>query len=169
MKFPPTFHRYRFPLIIVFLILFALGAACGGPEGQGNNTPTPPITPALTPSSSPLPDLSVAAIELFQVEGQPIMAGKMMTLNVYVKNTGNAPSGPYHVLIFIKDVTRGSTYPYGEHAYSSMDPGEQYPVYSTETSVNFPGQYEVHVIITLDTQVDANPQNNTKVQTFTAV
>jgi hypothetical protein len=199
MKFPPTFRRFRFLLIMVFLILCALGAACGGSEGQGpvdntpsavgntptsppvvgntptsppvvGNTPTSPaVTPTLTSSPSPLPDLSVAAIELLQVEGQPIMAGKEMFLNVYVKNTGNAPSGPYHVLIFITDVTRGSTYPHGNHALRSMYPGEQYAVYSTTTSVNCPGQFEVHVIITLDTQVDANPQNNTEVKPFTAV
>jgi CARDB len=184
--------------MMVFLIPCALGAACGGPEvqEQGNHTPavvehtptSPPVvgdtptypsavgntptavavTTTLPSSSSPLPDLSVATIERLQVEGQPIMAGKEMVLNVYVKNTGNAPSGPYHVLIFITDVTRGATHPHGNHALRSMSPGEQYAVYSTTTAVNCPGQLEVHVTITLDTQVDANTQNNAQVQPFTA-
>ena len=107
----------------------------------------------------------ISAIEVFPAQPQ---AGVRFAVNVYVKNAGEAPSGKYDLAMFIKDVSRGSTYPVGTFRREEMQPGENIGVYSsTDMLVNYPGSHQVHVEIEPFLWEDGNEQNNTAIRAFT--
>lgn len=160
------FHRTILvsSLLIGILIWTGCGGGGGGggdappPQPSGNNQPQPP-------QPEPVPDLTISAIEVFP--GQP-QAGQQFALNVYVKNIGQAKSGEYDVAIYIKDVSRGSTYPVGTFRNEGLYPGDNVTAYtSTNRLVNDPGSYQVHVEIQPFLFEDGNTNNNTLIWAFT--
>lgn len=111
-----------------------------------------------------LPDLTVSTIEVFPSEPQ---AGKAFTVNVYVKNAGEAPSGTYDVALFIRDIGRGQTYPIGTFRKEALQPGENVVAYtSNERLVNNPGNYQLHAEITPFQFNDGNMMNNAVIKAF---
>ena len=153
-------------LLVAVLMLALATLACGEDE-------TPPPRPQPLPTSpgeqppqpEPLPDLVISAIEVFP--GQP-QAGQSFAVNVYVRNAGQAPSGEYDLALFIRDVSRGSTYPIGTFRNEPLQPGENVVAYSSmDRLVNDPGSFQVHVEITLFIFEDGNTQNNTSIWAFT--
>ena len=130
-------------------------------------TPSPsPPGPAPQPSSAQqLPDLAISAIEVFPVQPS---AGQDFAVNIYVKNVGQVASGAYDLAIFIRDVSRGSTYPVGTFRQPGLGPGENVVAYtSTDRLVNFPGSYQTHVTIRPFLFKDGSDQNNTAIWAFT--
>jgi hypothetical protein len=108
--------------------------------------------------------LAISAIELFPAQPQ---AGQRFAVNVYVQNAGQAASGEYDLAIFIKDVSRGSTYPVGTFRREGLQPGENITAYtSTDRLVNDPGSYQVHVEIQPFLFEDGNTRNNTSIWAF---
>ena len=108
----------------------------------------------------------ISAIQVFPVQPQ---SGQRFALNVYVRNAGSAPSGEYDLAIFIRDVSRGSTYPIGTFRKGRLQPQENIPAYSSnDRLVNFPGSYQVYAEIRPFLSQDANYQNNKRIWSFTA-
>lgn len=148
-------------------LLLLIGAIiCTGCDGADVPPPPPPTKADQQPPPPPSrPDLAISAIEVFP--GQPT-AGQRFALNVYVRNGGQAASGEYDVLISIRDVSRGSTYPVGTFRREPLQPGENVTAYSsTDRLVNDPGSYQVHVEIRPFVFEDGNEQNNTAIWAFT--
>jgi hypothetical protein len=76
--------------------------------------------------------------------------------------------GPIDLAIFIKDISRGSTYPVGTFRQPGLQPGENIAAYtSTDRRVNDPGSYQVHVEIQPFQFEDNNSQNNVFIWAFT--
>jgi hypothetical protein len=152
----------------VFLVIIVIASvSCNG--GGGGNDWEPPPEPSggddQPPPPQPLPDLSISAIEVFPAQPQ---AGQYFSVNVYVTNIGEAQSGEYDLAIFIKDVSRGSTYPVGTFRNEGLYPGENIPAYtSSDRLVNDPGSFQVHVEIQPFLFEDGNEQNNTLIWAFT--
>lgn len=153
-------------LTITLLVGIAAGLLMGGCNGSGS--PPQPKPPTNTPQNiqpATHPDLAISAIEVFPSQPQ---AGQRFALNVYVTNQGNAPSGDYDVAIFIRDVSRSSTYPVGTFRQPGLQPGENVVAYtSTDRLVNDPGSFQVHVEIKPFLFQDGNTQNNTLIWAFT--
>ena len=127
-------------------------------------------TKGPTTAASSSADLTIAAVEVGQIEGQPVQAGKPFRLNIYVKNIGVKASGEYDVKIYIQDVSRGSTYPVGTFRQRSMQPGEQWSVYSSvNRMVNFPGTHKVVAEVVPFLWTETNLSNNLKEYSFTVV
>jgi hypothetical protein len=112
-----------------------------------------------------MPDLAISAIRVHPAQPR---AGHYFTVNVYVKNAGQAPSGKYDVAVSIRDVSRGSTYPGGTFPGEGLHPGEDIPAYSSaDRRVNYPGRYHLQVEIRPLGFEDGNAQNNTAIWAFT--
>lgn len=164
MKAQAYFRLHAVSLATLLLIGAIVWTGCDKRE-------TPPPQPPAGGGEQPppperLPDLVISAIQVLPAEPQ---AGQRFALNVYVKNAGQAPSGQYDLAMFIKDVSRGSTYPVGTFRKERMQPGEDIPAYSsTDRLVNDPGAYQVHVEIQPFGFRDGNEQNNTAVRAFNA-
>ena len=137
----------------------------GGGGATPPQQPQPPGGNEQPPKPDPLPDLSISAIEVFPAQPQ---SGQHFTLNVYVKNAGQAQSGEYDLAIFIRDVSRGSTYPVGTFRAGRLHPGDNVVAYSSsDRLVNDPGSYQVHVEINPWLFEDGNNQNNEAIWAFT--
>ncbi|MFN2143834.1 MAG: CARDB domain-containing protein, partial [Anaerolineales bacterium] len=112
-----------------------------------------------------LPDLVISAIKMLPSQPQ---AGLNFTLNVYIQNAGQAPSGDYDLAISIHDISRGATYPVGTFRNHRLQPGENIiAITSPDRRVNDPGSYQVHVEIQPFQFEDSNVQNNVAVWAFT--
>lgn len=132
------------------------GGGDGGDGGGGGGGDTP----------ESVPDLMVSAIEVFPAQPQ---SGQSFSLNVYVTNVGQAPSGEYDVAINIEDISRGSVYPIGTFRQGPMNPEEDYCVYSSaNVLVNFPGGHQVNVEIIPFQFEDGDPSNNSVFKPFSA-
>ena len=113
------------------------------------------------------PDLIVSAIQIYPYHPSRPKAGQPFTLQVYVSNIGTADSGQYDIALFIRDISRGATYPIGTFRKNPMRPGENYPVYSSNNRiVNDPGFFQVQVEIKPFLFEDARPENNTASYNF---
>jgi hypothetical protein len=157
-------------LTILFLLLGTAAVACDCGGGGGGEPPTSPSSPdedgggaTTTPESRP--DLVVSQIEVFPVYPQ---AGQFFSVNVYVSNQGQAPSGSYDIAIDIEDVSHGGTYPIGTFRRGAVNPGENYCAYtSTNVRVNDPGDYRVNVDIIPFQFEDGSTWNNSVYKPFT--
>jgi hypothetical protein len=153
-------------IVIVGIGLVDLLRGGGGGDGATPTpaTPSTEVSPSTEMSPAALPDLQIAAVETFPQEPS---AGKRFTLNVYITNRGQAPSGDYDLWMTIVDVNRGNKYPIGTFREASMQPGEQVAAFTTQDAmVNEPGPFEVRVGIDPFLFEDGNPGNNTMVHTF---
>lgn len=147
----------------LLLVCAALGCGQGPVPQPPEEPPDRPEEPA--PTAERYADLMVSAIQVYPAEPQ---AGQRFTLQVHVKNAGQAPSGQYDLILFIKDISRDSTYPIGTFRQEGMQPGEDYAVYqSQDMLVNYPGSHQVHVEI-VPYQDDGDLQNNTAIWSFSA-
>jgi len=159
-----AYFRLRTAGLVVFLLIGTMiWSGC-----ERGKSPPPPPPPASGNKQQPppesLPDLMISAIEVFPAQPK---AGQHFTVNVYVRNAGQAPSGKYDLAISIKDVSHGSTYPVGTFREEGLKPGEDVPAYSsTDRLVNNPGSYQVHVEIQPFNFTDGNSQNNTAIKAF---
>ncbi len=158
-------------LVILLLTGAVIWTGCDFMPWTDNGGETPPQQPqppddnAQPPQPDPLPDLMISAIEVFPAQPQ---SGQHFTLNVYVRNAGQAPSGAYDLAIFIRDVSRGSTYPVGTFRKDGLHPGDNVAAYgSADRLVNDPGSYQVHVEIAPWQSKDGNEQNNVTIWAFT--
>ena len=87
-------------------------------------------------------------------------------MNVYVSNRGRAPSGEYDLLVLIKDLTAGSTYPDTWRRHRAMNPGENYVVYGSTTElVNRGGRHQIAVELRPYGD-DADTANNSRTYDF---
>ena len=160
MKIEAYFRLHTKGLVTLLVIGTMIWTCCGGHE-----QPFPPEPNKDLVIPEPHPDLVISAIEVFPVQPQ---AGQYFAVTVYVMNVGQAPSGQYDLKLFIKDVSRGSTYPVGTFRKMGLKPGENIVAYSsTERIVNYQGGYQVHAKIEPFLFEDANNQNNTKIWAFT--
>lgn len=145
--------------LLVLLACNSPGGSGTAPSGGGNPTPTP------TQGSAAQSDLQIATIEVFPAQPQ---ARQQFTLNVYITNAGDAPSGAYDLSLFLQDVSRSATYPIGTFRHEGVQPGERYVVYtSQQLLVNCPGAYEVQVEIHPWEGQDAHPDHDTVIWPFT--
>ena len=153
-------------VLVVGLGIWALASMYDrgeAPDG-GGVLPSPGDEEPTMPESHP--DLIVSAIEMFPAQPQ---SGQSFTLNVYVTNAGQAPSGEYDVAINIEDISRGNIYPIGTFRQVAMNPEESYPVYSSaNVLVNSPGSYQVNVEIIPFQFEDGDPWNNSVSKLFSA-
>jgi len=162
--------KKKVAILAVVIVLVGLGVVVLASLDDGGGAPPPPGPPPpgddepITPESHP--DLMVSAIEVFPAQPQ---SGQAFSLNVYVTNAGQAPSGEYDVAINIEDISHGSIYPIGTFRQGAMSPGENHCVYSsTNVLVNFPGSYQVNVEIIPFQFEDGDPSNNSVTKPFSA-
>ena len=162
MKIRSFFNLHAVGLVALIMLCLMLFSGCDIVE-----TPQPPQPPSgdeQPPQPAPLPDLVIAAIEVFPAQPQ---AGQYFTVNIYVNNVGQAPSGEYDLAIFIKDVSHGSTYPVGTFRNEGLQPGENIVAYSsTDRLVNDAGSFQVHAEIQPFLFEDGNNQNNATIWAF---
>lgn len=155
--------RFVFAVASLIMIMMGLLLGCAGP------TPAPPQPEPSNGGASPTqpvarPDLAISAIAVFPA--QPT-ARQPFALNVYVRNQGQAASGEYDLVISIKDVSHGFTYPVGTFRQGKLQPGENVAAYaSTNQLVNDPGSYQVDVEIRPFLFTDGNDANNTVIWAF---
>jgi len=160
-------QKYRVWTLLAMALALALATlACDEDETPPPRPQPQPTSPGeQPPQPEPLPDLVISAIEVFPTQPQ---AGQRFAVNVYVQNAGQAPSGEYDLALFIRDVSRGSTYPIGTFRNESLQPGENVVAYSSmDRLVNDPGSFQVHVEIVPFLFEDGNTQNNTSIWAFT--
>jgi hypothetical protein len=151
-----------------FVLLVPLISACSesveqSPTPWGTNPPVPPGGGEWGPA--PHPDLRISEIQVFPAQPQ---SGQPFTINVYVANEGEAPSGEYDLYIGINDVSQGLSYPLESDRRGGLQPGENVPVYSSQNvMVNYPGSHQVWVEVVPWQFEDGNDNNNTAGWQFT--
>ena len=169
-----------FAVVGVFLVINNGGKTPPITDGGGLQPPTTtssledltvetPVTFAKPKAPTPLPDLMISGILVYPVQPK---AGQYFTVQVYVKNAGQVPSGEFDLKISIKDVSRNFEYPGGTFLCKGLQPGEDTPVYiSQDRRVDYPGEHQVwtEVVPFTEGPRDSNPQNNTFGWAFTVV
>jgi hypothetical protein len=156
-------RRSNLGLLVIagVLLIFA------GCEGEHDPGPPVPLQPGPEPGPGPGPepgpepgraDLRIAGVDVYPARPQ---AGSTFTVQVHVRNSGQAPSGPYDLAMFIQDVGRGSRYPIGTFRKPGLQPGEQVCAFvKNDCRVNFGGGFQVRVEIVPFEFEDADPGNN---------
>ena len=152
-------RKFLFTALIVLL-----GIVLSACAGSSETTPTPWETdPPVPPGGGewgpvPHPDLVISHIAVYPAQPQ---SGQPFTLNVYVSNEGEAPSGEYDLYIGIDDVSRGLSYPLEGDRRGGLQPGENVHVYGSQNvMVNHPGSHQVWVEIVPWQFEDGNDDNN---------
>jgi hypothetical protein len=139
------FRKWPDPAGLITLLLVGSMILVGCNGGDTPGLPPPSGGGEQPPPASPRPDLTISAIQVSPAQPQ---AGQHFSVNVYVKNAGQAPSGDYDLAIYILDVSRGSKYPVGTFRNEGLQPGDDVAAYaSTDQLVNFAGSHQVHVEI----------------------
>jgi hypothetical protein len=170
MKYKAHSKLHTSVIIALLMIISMIIISCDiletpQPPQQPQQPQQPPSGGEQPPQPEPLPDLVIAAIEVFPAQPQ---AGQYFSVNVYVNNVGKAPSGEYDLALFIRDVSRGSTYPIGTFRREKLQPGENIVAYSSsDRLVNDSGSFQVHAEIQPFLFQDGNNQNNALIWAFT--
>jgi hypothetical protein len=152
--------------VVVLITILVIGAAAL--TGCGNRSPSNPLPPPpdnnFPPSPQYFPDLTVSRIEVFPAQPK---AGQRFTLNIYVQNAGQAPSGAYDLAVSLKNTSRNLTYPLGTFRQRVLRPGENAAVFSSQdVLVNEPGSFQALVEIKPFDFRDGNDRNNTATWAF---
>jgi len=136
--------------------------------------PSGPLTPRPTTSPQPQPqpqprvedkaDLRIAKIETFPRRPR---AGERFTVNVYVRNAGMTSSGAYDLLMRVRDVAHGGTYPIGTFRKTGLRSGEQVVAFTkNDLLVNSGGSHQLVVEIRPFDFADGDPSNNAGLLAF---
>lgn len=137
-----------------------------GDNPNGNNSDFFPNDPYKW--SEPLPDLAVAAINIFP--SNPSAKGNFY-VDVYVTNIGDENSSKEFTLtVKIIHFETGNFLPLGAHTIKDiLLPGEQFKVWHTyEAMVNESGVYQISAEIISDNFEEKDESNNIKIVTFAA-
>ncbi len=156
--------RSHLAVSITSLLIGAIALAGCGSKGPSNPLPPPPEH-NFPPSPQYFADLAVSRIEVFPAQPK---AGQRFTLNIYVQNAGQAPSGAYDLAVSLKNTSRSLDYPIGTFRKQVLRPGENVAVYaSQEVLVNEAGSFQALVEIKPFDFKDGNDQNNIATWAFT--
>jgi hypothetical protein len=149
---------------VILISAIFLSNCRGTPPHPSPQTPSPLQPPEQKIESTA--DLLISKIQVYPAQPQ---AGQRFTLNVYVRNDGQAPSGKFDLALSIKDVSRMTTYPVGTFRIEEvLQPGDNITAYaSTDRLVNYPGSHQVDVEIKPFLFKDGNNQNNKAIWAFT--
>jgi predicted small lipoprotein YifL len=151
--------------ILVPITLLLIGAvALAGCGRKGSSNPLPPPDDNYPPSPQYFPDLTVSRIEVFPAQPR---AGQRFTLNIYVQNAGQAPSGAYDLAVSLKNTSRNLSYPIGTFRQQALRPGENVAAFTSQDMlVNEPGSFQALIEIKPFEFRDGNNQNNTATWPF---
>jgi hypothetical protein len=160
------------PIAVVVLFACALGAGCGGDDGEAENKPPPVADPAEFPKAN---GQTLAALREGLEEGGPVLAPSVLVLTtgdnrfgfglferdrsqiadasvvVYVAPAGGGPAkGPY-----VADYESLDVKSQFQSQQSAQDPDSARSVYVADIPFDKPGKYEVLGIARLDDRLVA--------------
>ena len=150
--------------MLCFLVSTGTGCEEKVVPPSGPSTSRPTTSPQPQPRVEAKADLRIARIETLPREPR---AGEHFTVNVYVRNAGKTSSGAYDLVMRVRDVTRGGTYPIGTFRKTGLRSGEQVVAFTkNDLLVNSGGSHQLVVEIRPFDFADSNASNNAGLLSF---